>query len=104
MMTTLLTSRPEAPVAAVFEEFEVLLVSGDDPAPGYSVFCLSIPGCASQGDDWEHALAMITEAIECFLEFSHQPEKRHSYDKAAIAREWEAIGCTAEAAVVRVQR
>ena len=102
MMTTQLAVRDETPVAAVVEEFEVLLVSGDDPAPGYSVFCLALPGCNSQGDDWEHALAMITEAIELSLEFPPRLD-RHRYDKAAIAREWEAIGCTVESAVVRVQ-
>ena len=103
MMTTLLASRPEAPAAAVFEEFEVLLVSGDDPAPGYSVICPALPGCASQGDDWADALAMITEAIELSLEFPSRTDRRQ-YDKVAISREWEAIGCTVESAVVRVQR
>ena len=103
MMTTQLAVRDEAPVAAGVEEFEVLLVSGDDPAPGYSVFCLALPGCASQGDDWDDALAMITEAIELSLEFPSRLGRR-PYDKDAVAREWESIGCTAEFAVVRVQR
>ena len=101
-MTTLLAIRAEAPAAAVFEEFEVLLVS-DDQEPGYSAFCLSMPGCISEGDDREHALAMITEAIELSLEFPPRTD-RHPYDKSEIAREWEAIGCTVEAAVVRVHR
>ena len=106
MMTTQLASRPEAPAAAVgdeFEEFEVLLVA-EDLEPGYGVFCLALPGCNSQGDDREHALAMITEAIEGFLEFSSRPEKRERYDKAAVAREWESVGCKVESAAVWVQR
>ena len=105
MMTTQLVGRTEAPAAAVgeeFEEFEVLLVA-DDLEPGYGVFCLAMPGCASQGEDREHALAMITEAIELSLEFPPRLD-RQPYDKAAIAREWEAIGCTVESAVVRVRR
>ena len=101
MMTTQLAARDEASVAAVVEEFEVLLVS--EPLElGYGVFCLALPGCNSQGDDREHALAMITEAIELSLEFPPRLD-RHPYDKAAIAREWEAVGCTVEAAVVRVR-
>ena len=102
MMTTQIAVRDEAPVATSVEEFEVLLVS-DPLEPGYGVFCLALPGCNSQGDDREHALAMITEAIEGFLEFSSRPEKRDRYDKDAIAREWEAVGCTVEAAVVGVR-
>ena len=101
-MTTQLAGPADMPVAAITEEFEVLLVS-DDLEPGYSVFCLSMPGCISEGDDREHALEMITEAIEGFLEFASRPERR-PYDKDAVAREWEAIGCTVESAVVRVQR
>ena len=102
-MTTQLAGPAETPAAAITEDFEVLLVSGDDPAPGYSVFCLALPGCASQGDDWNDALSMITEAIQGFLEFASRPQ-RQRYDKDAIAREWESIGCTVESAVVRVQR
>ena len=102
MMTTQLAVRDEASVAAGVEEFEVLLVS-DDLEPGYSVFCLAMAGCTTEGDDREHALAMITEAIELSLEFPSRLGRR-SYDKAAIARKWEAIGCTVESAVVRVQR
>ena len=104
MMTTQLASRPNAPAAFgdEFEEFEVLLVA-EDLEPGYGVFCLALPGCNSQGDDREHALAMITEAIELSLEFPPRTD-RHRYDKDAIAREWEAVGCTVESAVVRVRR
>ena len=101
-MTTQLAVRDETSVAVVVEEFEVLLVS-EPLEPGYGVFCLALPGCISQGDDREHALEMITEAIEGFLEFSSRPEKRDRYDKDAIAREWESIGCTVEAAVVGVR-
>lgn len=101
-MTTQLAGPADMPVAAITEDFEVLLVS-DDLEPGYSVFCLSMPGCISEGDDREHALEMITEAIEGFLEFASRPERR-PYDKDAVAREWKAIGCKVESAVVRVQR
>ena len=101
-MTTQLAGAPKTPVAAVSEQFEVLLVS-DDLEPGYSVFCLPLPGCISEGDDREHALEMITEAIEGFLEFASRPERR-PYDKDAVAREWEALGCTVESAVVWVKR
>ena len=101
-MTTQFAGLAEAPIAAAVEEFEVLLVS-DDQEPGYSVLCLPLPGCASQGDDREHALEMITEAIEGFLEFASRPERR-PYDKDAVAREWKALGCTVESAVVWVKR
>ena len=99
-MTTQLAGSPKAPVAAVSEQFEVLLVS-DDLEPGYSVFCLPLPGCNSQGDDREHALEMITEAIEGFLEFASRPE-RQPYDKERLIAEYTADGCSVEAATVTV--
>ena len=34
----------------------------------YSVYCPALPGCCSQGNDREDALAMIREAIELVLE------------------------------------
>ena len=102
-MTTQLAGQAGVPVTVAGEEFEVLLVSGDEPESGYSVFCLPLPGCISQGDDRDDALAMITEAIQGFLEFASQPE-RQRYEKDKVVREWEAIGCKVEAAVVRVKR
>lgn len=35
---------------------------------GFSVFVPALPGCASQGETREEALAMIKEAIEGYLE------------------------------------
>jgi predicted RNase H-like HicB family nuclease len=35
---------------------------------GYSVYVPLLPGCASQGETREEALANIKEAIECYLE------------------------------------
>lgn len=35
---------------------------------GYSVWVPALPGCCSQGDNFEEALANIKEAIELYLE------------------------------------
>jgi len=35
---------------------------------GYVVWAVELPGCISQGDTKEEALANIKEAIECYLE------------------------------------
>jgi len=35
---------------------------------GYSVEVPALPGCYSQGDNLEEALANIKEAIECYLD------------------------------------
>jgi antitoxin HicB len=47
-------------------EFEVVLTPEDQG--GYSVSVPALPGCASQGETREEALAMIREAIELYLE------------------------------------
>lgn len=47
-------------------EFEVVLTREEDG--GYSVTVLALPGCTSQGETREEALAMIGEAIELCLE------------------------------------
>lgn len=47
-------------------EYEVVLQA--EPEGGYSVFAPTLPGCASQGETREEALAMIKEAIEGYLE------------------------------------
>lgn len=35
---------------------------------GYSVYCPALPGCYSQGDTVEEALANIQEAIQLYIE------------------------------------
>jgi len=47
-------------------DFKVLLEPDEDG--GYVVVCPSIPGCYSQGNTVEEALANIREAIELCLE------------------------------------
>lgn len=47
-------------------EFDVVLSSED--GGGYSVSVPALPGCVSQGESREAALAMIREAIELYLE------------------------------------
>lgn len=54
------------------EKFDVILIA-EDGVPGYGAICPALPGCNSQGDDWDHALVMITEAIEGFLEVAPRP-------------------------------
>jgi predicted RNase H-like HicB family nuclease len=39
-----------------------------DETGGYNVSCLSLPGCHSQGETIDEALANIKEAIELYLE------------------------------------
>lgn len=47
-------------------DFEVLLTPEGEG--GYSVTVPALPGCVSQGETREQALAMIREAIELYLE------------------------------------
>ena len=47
-------------------DFKVLLEPDEDG--GYVVVCPSLPGCYSQGDTVEDALANIREAIELCIE------------------------------------
>lgn len=41
-----------------------------EPSPdgGYTVYAPSLPGCISEGDSREEALANIREAVELYLE------------------------------------
>jgi len=48
-------------------DFKVL-IEPDEEAGGYVVTCPSLPGCYSQGDTIEEALANIREAILLCLE------------------------------------
>ena len=99
-MTTSQTSNAETPIKQP-EEFEVLLVS-DDVEPGYAVFCPSLPGCNSQGDDRADALAMIADAIEGFLAIPYtRPEVPADATDRLIA-EYNNDGCRVEVTSVHV--
>lgn len=45
--------------------YKVVLIQSEE---GYSVSCPSLPGCASQGDTEEEALANIKDAIHDYVE------------------------------------
>jgi predicted RNase H-like HicB family nuclease len=47
-------------------EYEVVLTP--EEGGGYSVVVPRLPGCVSQGETREQALAMVREAIELYLE------------------------------------
>ena len=47
-------------------KFKVVLEPSEDS--GYTVYVPSLPGCISEGDTREEALANIREAIELYLE------------------------------------
>lgn len=46
--------------------YRVILEPEEDG--GYAVWVPALPGCVSQGDTFEEALANIREAIQCYLE------------------------------------
>ena len=46
--------------------FKVVLESSDEG--GYTVYVPALPGCISEGDTREEALANIREAVELYLE------------------------------------
>ena len=46
--------------------FRIVLEPSDEG--GYTVYVPSLPGCISEGDNAEDALANIREAIELYLE------------------------------------
>ena len=83
------------------EEFEALLIS-DDLDPGYGVIVPALPGCLSQGDDREEALAMITEAIEGFLAIPYTRPHIPNDRKGQLIAEYTDDGCRVEVATVRV--
>lgn len=83
------------------EEFEVLLLSCLEES-GYAVFVPALPGCASQGEDWDEALLMVQDAIELFLEVAERPQVDVAAETDQIKRDWEPQGYLVEAAKVWV--
>lgn len=47
-------------------KYTVLIEKNEDE--GYTVTVPSLPGCVSEGDTWDEAIANITEAIEGYIE------------------------------------
>jgi predicted RNase H-like HicB family nuclease len=45
---------------------KVILEPSDEG--GYTIYAPALPGCVSQGETWEEALANIQEAIALYLE------------------------------------
>ena len=83
------------------EEFEVLLLSCSEET-GYAVFVPALPGCASQGEDWDEALDMVEDAIELFLEVAERPQVDVATETEQIKRDWEPQGYLVGAAKVWV--
>jgi len=53
-----------------------VILHTDTEDGGYWVECLSLPGCASQGDTVEEALEMIRDAIEGHLQVMQEDNKK----------------------------
>lgn len=47
-------------------EYRVILEA--EPTGGYAVWVPALPGCVSQGETVEEALANVREAIQCYVE------------------------------------
>ena len=83
------------------EEFEVLLIS-DDIEPGYAVAFPALPGCFSQGEDRDDALAMAVDAIQCHLAPPYNRPAVAADRKERLIAEYTDDGCRVEVATVRV--
>lgn len=64
-------------------KFKVVLEPAEEG--GYVVYVPSLPGCISEGDTKEEALANIREAIELYLEPSEKLVIRKSAEVAEVA-------------------
>ena len=71
-------------------KFTVIL--GPEPDGGYSVFCPAIPGCVSQGDSLDEALANIQDAILGCLDVNRRESRPAPVETPEIiAREIEDV-------------
>jgi len=66
-------------------DFKVML-EPDEEAGGYVVSCPSLPGCYSQGDTVDEAIANIKEAILlCLEDMGSQNQEIHDSSKTLVA-------------------
>ena len=59
------------------KKFIVILEQEEDG--GFSIHCPALPGCSSQGDDWDEALVMIVDAIQGVLEVIEERRGEEPY-------------------------
>ena len=55
--------------------FKVILEPSEDG--GHTALVPALPGCISEGDSIEHAMANVREAIELYLEPIDEPPSQH---------------------------
>ena len=60
-------------------KIKVVLESSEEG--GYTVYVPALPGCLSEGDTREEALAHIREAIELYLEPTEDDHVAHEQDE-----------------------
>ena len=66
-------------------DFKIML-EPDEESGGYVVTCPSIPGCYSQGDTIDEAIANIKEAILlCLEDMESQHQEIHDSSKTLVA-------------------
>jgi predicted RNase H-like HicB family nuclease len=63
------------------------MLEPDEESGGYVVSCPSIPGCYSQGDTIDEAIANIKEAILlCLEDMESQHQEIHDSSKTLVAK------------------
>lgn len=63
---------------------EYNVIFQEEKAGGYSVWVPELPGCASQGETFDEALANIKEAIQLYLEETKKESPDLSYKKQFV--------------------
>jgi predicted RNase H-like HicB family nuclease len=65
--------------------YRVVMIESDE---GFAVSCPALPGCHSQGNTREEALANIREAIQLWLEVAEEDSQREAETEGArVTRE-----------------
>jgi predicted RNase H-like HicB family nuclease len=65
-------------------KYPVILIESDE---GFAVSCPALPGCLSQGETREAALANIREAIQLWLEVAQEDARREAASEVGTLAE-----------------
>jgi predicted RNase H-like HicB family nuclease len=65
-------------------KYPVILIPSDE---GFAVSCPALPGCLSQGETREEALANIREAIQLWLEVAEEDARREAVNEVGMLDE-----------------